>query len=124
MGDAPLTLSLSATLPDTRIARLARDLERDLNREGIKAQPLETVPAPGEKGDPVTLGVLALALISSGAVKALIGCLKAYLSREPSLIIKLKHPNGTQVEVNARNIGTTDVHAALEAAASPNSWSG
>jgi Effector Associated Constant Component 1 len=116
MVDAPLTMSLSASLPDSRVAQLTRDLERDLSRAGIKARVVEAVAVPGEKGEPVTLGVLALALVTSGAVNALIGCLKAYVSREPALIIKLKRPDGLQVEVNARNVDAPDVRAALEAA--------
>jgi hypothetical protein len=116
MVDVPLTASLSANLPDSRLAQLARDLERDLSREGIKARAIEAAAAPGEKGEPVTLGVLALALVTGGAVNALIGCLKAYVSREPALIIKLKGPGGMQIEVNARNVDAPDVRAALEAA--------
>jgi hypothetical protein len=119
MVNAHLTLRLSATLPDTRIARLTRDLERDLNRAGIKAEPVEAESSPGERGEPITLGVLALALISSGALKGLVGCLKTYLSREPSLVIKVQHPNGSQVEINSRNVDAADVRAALEVAASP-----
>jgi Effector Associated Constant Component 1 len=119
MIEHPLTLSLTAAIPDTRIARLTSDLGRDLTRQGIKALPVETAPVPGERGEPVTLGVLALA--SGGALKALIGCLKAYLSHEPSLVIKLKQPNGAQIEVNARNIDAPDLRAALKAVASASS---
>jgi membrane-associated two-gene conflict system component 1 (EACC1) len=125
MVETPFTLSVSAAaLSDTRVARLTRDLERDLIRGGIKARSLETSPALGEKGEPVTLGVLAVALISSGAVKALVECMKAYLSREPSLVIKLRNSNGIQAEINARNVASTDVLRALEATISPGSRSG
>jgi Effector Associated Constant Component 1 len=121
MVDAPLTITLSANLPDARLSQLTRDLERDLSRGGIKARAVEAAAVPGEKGEPVTIGVLALALVASGAVKALIGCLKAYVSREPALTIKLKRPDGMQVEVNALNVDASDVRAALEAAASVSS---
>jgi hypothetical protein len=119
MTDTSVVLNVSADLPDARVAQLTRDLARDLSRTGIKARALEAGAAvPGEKGEPVTFGMLALALVTSGAVKALIGCLKAYVSREPALIIKIKHKDGTQVEVNARNVDAADVHAVLEAAVS------
>jgi hypothetical protein len=118
MVEAPLTLSLSANLPETRLSQLTRDLRRDLSREGIKARVAEAPAVSGERGEPITLGVLVLALVTSGAAKALIGCLKAYLSREPALVIKLKRADGVQIEVNARNVGAPAVHAALEAAAS------
>jgi hypothetical protein len=121
MVDAPLTLSLSANLPDARLALLTRDLERDLSRQGIKARFAEAGAVPGERGDPVTLGVLALTLVTSGTVTALIGCLKAYVSREPALTIKLKRPDGMQVEVSAHNVDAPDVRAALAAAISASS---
>jgi hypothetical protein len=121
MVDAPLTVSLIVNVPDARLAQLTRDLERDLSRQGIKASVVEAAAVPGERGDPVTLGVLALALVTSGAVTALIGCLKAYVSREPALIIKLKRPDGMQVEVSARNVDAPNVRAALELAASTSS---
>jgi hypothetical protein len=121
MTDAPLTVSLSADIPDARLAQLTRDLERDLSRAGIRARPVEAPPVLGQKGEPITLGVLVLALITSGAVKALIQCFKAYLSRERALIIKFARGDGAQVEVTARNVDTPAVREALEAIASAQS---
>jgi hypothetical protein len=118
MVNPSLTLSLSASMPDARIAGLTRNLARDLNRHGIKAHLEESALTPGARGEPVTLGVLALALVTSGTIKALIECLKAYLSREHSLTIKLERTDGSQVEVNARNVDTADIRATLEAVAS------
>src|SRR5271156_468971 len=116
MTDASLRVSLSADIPDTRLAQLTRDLERDLSRAGILARPVEAPPVPGEKGEPITLGVLVLALIASGTVKAMIECFKAYLSRERTLTIKLTRADVTPVEINARNVDTPTVRDALEAA--------
>jgi hypothetical protein len=118
MMDASLTLSLTADIPDARLAELTRDLERDLFRAGIQARPIEVPPVPGEKGEPITLGVLAFALITSGAVTAVIECFKAYLSRERALTIRLTRVDGTQVEVTARNVDTSAVRETLEAAGS------
>jgi hypothetical protein len=117
MTDAPLRVSLSADLPDARLEQLTRDLERDLSRSGIQARPIEAPRVPGEKGEPITLGVLALALVTSGTVTALIECFKAYVSRERALTIRLMGAGGTQVEVTARNVDTSAVREALEAAA-------
>jgi hypothetical protein len=113
MAGARLTLSLSANIPDERIARLTRELGRDLSREGLTAHTPEPPAVPGERGEPVTLGLLALALLTSGTVKALIGCLKAYVSREPSLIIRLRRADGAEMEVNARNVNEPGLRAAL-----------
>jgi hypothetical protein len=121
MTDTPLTLSLSADMTDARLAQVTRDLERDLSRAGIQARPVEAPPVPGERGDPFTLGVLALALVTSGTVKAMIECFKAYLSRERALTIKLMRADGTQVEVTARNVDTPAMREALEAVVSAKS---
>jgi Effector Associated Constant Component 1 len=117
MADAFLTVSLSADLPNGSLVQLTRDLERDLSRAGIEARSGQAPSVPGEKGEPVTLGVLTLAFVTTGAIKTLIGCLKAYISREPSLAIKVKRPDGTQVEVNARNVDAPEIGAVLKAIA-------
>jgi hypothetical protein len=120
MADTPLTIHFS-NLPDARLAQLTRDIARDLSRAGIRARPPEAPSAPGERGDPVTLGVLALAVVNHGAITALLDCLKAYLSRERTLVIKLARPDGIQVEVTGHNVGTTAVRAAVEAVAAARS---
>jgi hypothetical protein len=117
-----MQVNLSADIPEARLAQLTRDLERDLSRAGIHAQPVEASRDAGERGEPITLGVLTLALITSGAVKALIECIKAYLSRERTLAIRLTRSDGAPVvEVTARNVDTAAVREALEAAASARS---
>jgi hypothetical protein len=116
MADASLTVTLSADIPDARLAQLTRDLGHDLSRAGIQARPIEVPPVSGERGEPIiTLVVLAVALIKSGTVKALIECVKAYLSRERRLTIKFARANGTHVEVTARNVDTLAVREVLEA---------
>ena len=118
MTDASLKLFLSADTPNARLANLTRDLERDLTRAGIKARPAETSPVPSERGEPFTIGVLVLALVTSGTVKAMIECFKAYLSRERALTVKLTHADGTQVEITARNVDTPALRKALDAVVS------
>ena len=72
MTDTSLTLSLSADIPDARLAQLTRDLQHDLSRAGIQARPAEAPSVQGEKGEPITLGLLAVALVTSGTVRAAI----------------------------------------------------
>jgi hypothetical protein len=115
MTDASLTLSLIADIPDARLAQLTRELARDLSRACFQARPVEARPLSGGRGEPVTLGVLALALITGGTVKAVIECFKAYISRERALAIKLTRVDVSQVEVTARNVDTAAMRDALEA---------
>jgi hypothetical protein len=113
-----LLLNFSAALPDARIAQITREMSRDLARAGISAKPIEVAVEPGERGDVVLLGQLALGLVSSGAVTALIQCLKAYLSRERSLAIKLARSDGLVVEITSHNVDIASVQEALRAATS------
>jgi Effector Associated Constant Component 1 len=120
MTNASLTLHLTAKLPSARIVQLTRDLEHDLSRAGIRTHPVKAPPTPGERGEPITLGILAL-LVTSGTIKAAIECFKSYLSRERSLSIKLVRADGTQVEVTADNVDLPAVREVLESAASAGS---
>ena len=118
MMSGSLTLTLSASIPDDRLAKLTHDLEHDLSRAGIQVNLTEAPQVRGEKGEPITLGVLALALISHGAVTAIIECFKAYISRERALTIKLSSIDGAAVEITERNIDTVAVRETLRALAS------
>ena len=114
-----LVLALSADLPESRLAQVTRDLSRDLSRAGLSVRPVAAPMAEGERGDLSLLGQLALALVSSGAVTALIECLKAYLSRERGLSINLTRSDGLSVQITSRNVDTAAVHEALQAAIAP-----
>jgi hypothetical protein len=111
-------LELSASISESRLAQMTRDLSRDISRVGITARLVEAPPAPDERGDAVTLGQIAFELISGGAVTALIGCLRAYLSSERSLNIKLTRQDGSQIEVTSHNVDSAAVERALATATS------
>ena len=117
MTEVSLTVSLSADIADARLAQLTQELGLDLSRAGVQARTIEAPAVQGDKGEPITLGVLVLALVTSGAVTAAIECFKAYLSRESALTIKVARTNGLQVEVTARNVDTPAVRDAVEAVA-------
>jgi hypothetical protein len=67
----------------------------------------------GEKGEPLTVGLLTLALIKSGALVAMIGCLKAIFARDKRLKVKIKRPDGSVVEIDAKNIDDPRWHVDL-----------
>lgn len=110
-------LNLSAEVPERRMAQITRDLSRDLSREGISSKPLDgEPPRPGDKGEPISIGVIALALVTGGTIKELIKCLTAHLSREKGLKVKVTRPDGLLVEITAKNVATAAVLEALETA--------
>ena len=119
MAEESVTISLANVASDARLAQLTRDLSRDLSRAGMHPRTADMPAEAGQRGEPITLGVIALALITHGAVTALLECLKAYISRERGLIVKVTRPDGTQIEVSAHNVDTASVRDALAATAAP-----
>jgi len=115
MAVRPATIVLSSDAPPERLAALTRDFTRDLSRAGLSPLAPVEPPAAGARGDVVTLGQITLALVTSGAVVALIDCVKAYLTRERSLVVKISKPDGTVLEVNARNVDDAGTKQALSA---------
>jgi hypothetical protein len=115
MTDDELTITVDGVSDDDR-ALQARALQRTLG----EALPDVTVSRaaedrkPGEKGDPITLGTIALALVTSGAVGALIGCLKATISRDRHVKLKIRLGNGRTVDIDAKNIDQKEVRQLLE----------
>jgi hypothetical protein len=107
------TLILVANTSDARLAGIVRDLSREFARIGIKAEEIHEPTAAGDRGDPFVLGQLALGLVTSGAVTALIECLKAYIGRERTLMVKFKRADGAEVEVGAKNVSDANLERTL-----------
>jgi hypothetical protein len=88
---------------------LFNDLQREFGRE---------LPEPektgGSKGDPITVGAIVLALITSGAVVKALECVKAWIERDPRDRVLRVHGSagGKDIDftVTAENVG--DEHLA------------
>jgi len=92
---------------------LIQDLAQTLSREtDIQAQLAEGKTVLGAKGDPVTLGVLALSFITSGAAVALIGVLKSYVTRSSSIQFEIKDRD-TVVKINAKNLQADQIEQVI-----------
>ena len=125
MTDAPgVAISLTAKLPDARLDALARDLARDLGRTGaVRAAPAEAPTQPGERGVAAAIGEILLeaaggagAKLAAEAAKAVADVLKAYLVRERSLKIVITRPDGSRLEIDAKNMKVDAIAAALASA--------
>lgn len=101
----PFAFALEATLAPARLDGLTRDLMRDLGRSGIKAQPVEAHPGPGERGVMTSIGNFVVdGLLSGKVAAAALDVLKAYLVRERSMRISVVKPDGTKIEIDAKNV--------------------
>ena len=79
----------------------------------IEAEILSGAAVENTRGEIVTLGVIALAFLTKGAAVALCDVLKAYFSREPSLKMGIKKPDGTTITLEASNINPEKLQTLL-----------
>jgi len=97
------------------LVQLSRDLQRDLTRSDVPVRGVEKRSRPGERGDAFTLGQLAIDLVTSGTVVALLECLKAYIARDRTLTFSIKRPDGSDIEVTSQNVASSELRTEVEA---------
>jgi len=97
----------SQRLRPADIQALTRELASSINRRtDIRAKMPEGEARPGERGDAVTLGAIALSFLTSGAAVALFQVLKAYFERDESLEMAFERPDGRKLTIKAENMST------------------
>ena len=109
-----ITMSLKAPeLDDEDIQAIAVEMCRAINDEtDVEANLPTEVGGPGVKGDPVTIGAIVLALITSGGLAKLFDVFKTAVDKNPKLSINLERNDGGILAINAedlksKNIGNT-----------------
>lgn len=109
-----LTLNLSSSeLDNEELQALTRQLCHSIAGEtDIQAEIPSSDAVQGTKGEPITIGVITLALLSSPAVVALCEVLKAYFNR-PLDAIELEKADGTKLKLTLKNIKLEDVQKFL-----------
>jgi hypothetical protein len=96
---------------------LTRDLCNTLNREtDLKATLPEEAPRAGAKGDPITVGTIALAFITSGAAVKLFGVLTSYFERNSSMQIELERDDGKNLSIRAENVRPDRIEETIDLA--------
>jgi hypothetical protein len=97
--------------------RLARDCQTVLAQTpGVELGPHTMVPAPGHRGDTVTLGSFALALVTSGAVTVLFNTLKSYVERGVEASFEGVDRKGKSVKFNIKGATSEQFRTFLHAA--------
>ena len=105
----------SSELSDDRLQRVTEELAAVLQNEaGISAQPPEGEAQVGSRGDPITIGVLLVTALSSGAVGALFNSLTAFFQRSKTLEIDIKRADGTSLTLKSENVSEEDRDRTLE----------
>ena len=108
----PITLSLSSVdLDEEDMQELTRQLCRDLTDEAGIAAALGAEPSEaGAKGDFELIGqILIKAVGAGGAIAALVGVLKAYVQRKPSLQFEFQKKGGDKLKIKADDLRADDM---------------
>jgi hypothetical protein len=104
-----MDLTLTLTTPDFAgkdLQRLSLDLAHSLARDGgITAETVEGSALPSTRGDAITLGVLALSFLTSGAAVALLNVFKSYFERSAAMTVELLRADGAKLTVAAADLG-------------------
>lgn len=104
----------NATLDDEAIDLLVRNLCETIKDEtDMTASLVSGEGGAGEKGDPVTLGVIILSFISSGAAVALFSVLKSYFDRDSELELEIPQEDGKSIKFTAKNLSRSQFNRAL-----------
>lgn len=114
----PLKFRISDdTLPEEEFDILSRQIPDDAAQEGVGIEAVVTSgsSAPsGSRGDTVTVGTFAMALVTSGSVVALFNILKSYLERSEELSIELVRANGSPVKLAMKNVSLEKFQAVIK----------
>lgn len=114
----PITLSLSSVdLDDEALQDLSRQLCRDLGAEaGLAASPATAATEAGAKGEIEIIGqILIKAVGAGGAIVALVGVLKAYVQRKPSLQFEIQKKGGDKLKIKADDLRGDDMTKIVQA---------
>ena len=113
--DAKLSLHHDA-VSDEDLQELVFSLTQTVNQEtDLTARPPEEAAGTGSKGDPVTLGEIFIAALSSGTVVALLQVLKSYVERKPTLRIEIERPDGNKVTIAAEHLDPGQIEQTTQA---------
>ena len=94
------TLSAAETASQAQRLRQMAD-----SHPGLEVSaPQTAAPAPGQKGGSLDLATFGLALVTSGAITALIQVLQHYLSRNKKASVSFEAPDGRKMSVSAENL--------------------
>lgn len=106
---AELSIS-SEELNDEDLQDLTIELRRTLIDEtNIDAELMEGVTEKESRGEPITLGLIALTFLTSGAAIALFNVFKTFFDRNTSIELELTKDDGSKLNIKAENIRLEDL---------------
>ena len=114
--ETSLKLTSGRSSPES-LQILTRELAASLrDNTNITAAIPESAAEPGARGEPITIGVLALAFVTSGSAVALFEVLKAYFERDSSLEMEFHRADGKKMSIRADNVNLRQIDKTMAAA--------
>lgn len=106
-----VVLSISSNrLDEEELQQIACDLSRDVNQEtDITASLAEGESKDEFKGEPITLGVILLAFLTTGTAVALFNVLQSYFERNSSLTMEFEREDGKKLTISAENMNSSKI---------------
>ena len=110
-----IILSVSSPeLSDERVQALTGDLCRTITKEtDVEAKLAEGVDQKGAKGEPISLGLIVLTILSGGSAVGLLDVIKSYLARDSTLELTLERNDGAKLIINAKNMRKEQIYEAF-----------
>lgn len=90
-------------------ARIKNDFVREIERHGVRLGGEVDNPEVGTRGITLDVSQVLITFMTGGAAVALIDCMKAYLSRQEQMSIKLTSADGRSLEINATDVNSKEV---------------
>ena len=85
-------------------AELVKEISEDVSEEGTRGKP---------RGEPITIGLLALTFLTSGAAVAMFDVFKSLFDRRKYLELEMTREDGKKINIKAENISLEDLKGFL-----------
>jgi hypothetical protein len=93
-----------------QLQMITRQFCRDLSTElGLDSRLPEKAAEVGQRGDPVTVGAVLVALAKSGTILGFLRLVQSYISRVPSLEMSVVRADGSRFSLKASNLTETQL---------------
>lgn len=106
----------SNELDPERLRAATMELRRTIleETEGTVSTPAVT-PTAGAKGDPITIGSLAVTFLTSGAAVSIFKALEAYVTRKRSIDLEVSRPDGAKFVLHTEHVSSEEIAATRKA---------
>jgi hypothetical protein len=94
---------------------MSREFSADVARlSGVvsRAPPTAALES-GNRGDPITLGIIIAAVSSGGALTALVGTIGSYLARDHRTEVEIQTPDGRKIRISSQAFKRAELEETL-----------